>query len=1258
MLLSLFALMASGTLISQINLQKKDVCNIELVGYIQEKQLECHSLLIGIQEPNITEKKMVSFLPDRNLIYHRSNDRPRAALFATNGLNLVPNSAYMDKDMATALWITKDDRVPYIMVTSVYMDGTDKTLPEKLEKLVGFCSREGLELIILADSNSHSPFFGGDETNGRGELMELFILQHNLVVLNRGSLPDVYTYYREEGRIRTIPDVTLCTFGLEDYLSDWIVTWSIRASDHRLMEMHLNLDVLHEVYTRNFSRDTWDTFQRHMSRKSFPIRSTYTVEQLEADASYFTDAVISSLDASHPKKKVALKLPDLHWWNQDVEKAKKEKRIAQNNWRNNGRTEELKAIYDAKRKAYCKLQRSARRKCWQEWVSSRYDFAKVAHFSKVLNRKSFNQLGLLVDSDGEPCRTAEDSLQKLLTTHFPDCVDVEDRVLPPIDGSRVVDVTESEVCRVFTDSRTDLAFDSFGDNKAAGFDEIKPLVLKRLEACPTSFLTNLFRASYLLSYVPTSWRNSKVIFIPKPGKDSYCVPRSWRPISLMSFILKAMERVVLWELQNKVFIQRPLNTNQHAFRKGRSTESALSNVVEYAENALINRGYMLSVSLDIQGAFDNVTTEGMIEGLRAKGVNEQMVQWYLSCLQTRTITAEYKGASISKAPTKGTPQGGVLSPVMWNLAFESFIELFPDSGNIKCTVFADDAMLCIAGDCPVHLVNQMQRGLNTSVQWGDDNGLHFAPEKTVAMMFTRKSDDVIPNVKVGDYMVPYSRTARYLGVQLDDKLEWTDHINLKCKNSKALLYRVRRASGALWGLGPLMSCWFYRAMVRPVITYGVGVWCKGLNWAGSRRKLEKVQRVALMSMGHFRPSTPTAGLEVATYTMPLWLHCMQEACMSFIRTKQLTKFRRDEMYINNAPKLMGHRQFVSEFMESIGFVDFETDNMTEVQVWERKCILDRESFTDGTPNGDGHIQIYTDGSKQDSGLSGAGCAVLKGSVQLATDSCCLGGLASVFQCEIYALKMAAQYILDNSGNLLGEDIVIYSDSQAALLALNSHKVTSKIVQDTLNTFGRIDPSITVHLRWVKAHVGHHGNELADQLANDGSADLEHVRGDGPIIPFAGLRNQLNEAIVMVWMVEWLNEQPCRQTKHFFPTVIKKLAQACVRLSRKEFSVLIQFITGHNFMRRHQSIVDLGYPEMDICWCRYCDDGEESTYHLMSECDAFANERRVAFGHWELEPPYEVTPGAILEFLRLTKIEAFMEILSPTFGRTAAADAAA
>ena len=93
-------------------------------------------------------------------------------------------------------------------------------------------------------------------------------------------------------------------------------------------------------------------------------------------------------------------------------------------------------------------------------------------------------------------------------------------------------------------------FNSFGPEKAGGFDEIKPKALQNLPEEMIVRLTTLFRACIALGHTPAIWTKSRVVFIPKVNKSDYSEARAWRPITLSSFLVKSVEKLVLWELEH------------------------------------------------------------------------------------------------------------------------------------------------------------------------------------------------------------------------------------------------------------------------------------------------------------------------------------------------------------------------------------------------------------------------------------------------------------------------------------------------------------------------------------------------------------------------------------------------------------------------------------------------------------------------------------------------------------------------------------
>jgi hypothetical protein len=91
----------------------------------------------------------------------------------------------------------------------------------------------------------------------------------------------------------------------------------------------------------------------------------------------------------------------------------------------------------------------------------------------------------------------------------------------------------------------------------------------------------------------------------------------------MSFVFKTLERLTLWHLEETVLADFPMHMNQHAFRKGRSTESALSDTVDHLESAALNGGVAIGVFLDIEGAFDNLMPEGLFVSSRREQVHNE-----------------------------------------------------------------------------------------------------------------------------------------------------------------------------------------------------------------------------------------------------------------------------------------------------------------------------------------------------------------------------------------------------------------------------------------------------------------------------------------------------------------------------------------------------------------------------------------------------------------------------------------------------------
>jgi hypothetical protein len=191
------------------------------------------------------------------------------------------------------------------------------------------------------------------------------------------------------------------------------------------------------------------------------------------------------------------------------------------------------------------------------------------------------------------------------------------------------------------------------------------------------------------------WRQFKVVFIPKPGRNSHCGPKDFRPISLTSFLLKTLERLVDRYLRDEVLALKPLHSNQHAYQVGKSVETALHQLVVRVEKALDQQEVVLGVFLDIERAFSNTSYVSMCTALCRHGVEYTIIRWFRATLEGQRATATLGGLSRSVAVSKGCPQGGVLSPLLWCLVVGDLLAGL--SRSVYAQGYADDICLLAVG---------------------------------------------------------------------------------------------------------------------------------------------------------------------------------------------------------------------------------------------------------------------------------------------------------------------------------------------------------------------------------------------------------------------------------------------------------------------------------------------------------------------------------------------------------------------------------
>ena len=1134
----------------QINLQKSRVATAELCKR-KEK-------IFFLTEPSGKAKL-------RNDMRFFSADRlARAALQVEETLNPWLVEQFVERDICVvSVKIEGKD----VFLCSLYLDILKEVTHPMFLAVVEHCNRLQIPLVIGADTNAHSLLWGSADWNNRGDELEEIILTSNLTIVNTGG---VSTFVST--RAESVIDVTMINTSALNKLTvaDWEVSLEPSLSDHRYVLFNIGHYSPEVKSFRNLRKADWQLFVEHLSNANLPPISS---GGLDSCAEALEESIRRALNEAAPERPASSRPPN-PWWTPELGQVNKELRDLHHK-----RTDSLEAAeaYKSLRNTYNKMIRRAKRDSWQNFVTKAESASEVSKIIKILRPSPQRGISLFSEQ-GEPV-TPRETLVKLMDAHFLESVDIsmdaDDSGVRPAENQTQDEETEVFV-NFITPQTVAMAFQSFGPLKAVGPDGFKPIVLQKLVGRFHEYISKCYQWTVRTGYVPQLWRRMKVVFLPKQGKSDYGQAKSYRPITLSNFILKGLERIIQWFLTDKL---KPLYA-QHAYTAGRSCESALSEVVDCIESSITRGEHALAVSLDCSGAFDRIKFASANIAMQHRQIPPGIRNLYMKILESRTVTANLQGEEIIRRPKRGSPQGGVLSPLIWILIMDSILTKFRGTGT-NVFGYADDVFLVVRGKDPGTLVNIMNRSLQRVIGWGKQNGLLFNPDKTSCVRFSLcKRFSTWNKVKMDGKALSYSDRMKYLGVTLQRSLSWRLHVAERVQKAKKIMNLAQSVIGQKWGLNPQRSLWVYTAMARPVVLYGSVVWAAEMTDA-TKSLLRGLQRKAMLCMTNCMRSTPTAGLEVVLGILPLDLQAQQMAVKGRIRTKAVSRTRWDGC----GKTRCGHRRILDQIIDKM------LPRAATLDLAQRTRNWDRGNDDIMSPD----LLVYTDGSMME-GSTGAGWAVCTADTIVHEQSIGLGKCSSVFQAEVIAIQKALEWCTKNCPD--GTEILIRSDSQSAIQAVLGFESKSTTVASCARMLRRAKENLRIAITWIKGHADYTGNELADCLAKTGTKQEVHWV---PPVPLSDLYYKIHQFFLARWQTRWQDIKTCRQTKAFFPQVGTAKLRKLAHWRRESLNLLVQAGTGHALVAHH-----LGQWHKDIeDKCLLCFGGPETTMHLYDECPALA-----------------------------------------------------
>ena len=320
--------------------------------------------------------------------------------------------------------------------------------------------------------------------------------------------------------------------------------------------------------------------------------------------------------------------------------------------------------------------------------------------------------------------------------------------------------------------------------KGAGPDGIIPRVIKLCATQLSTIVTQLYNTSIELSTVPTMWKTA--IIKPLPKVPTPTQPKEYRPIAMTSCLSKILEKLV----KHYICQHTTLDPLQFAYRQGRSTQDAVLQLVTTITDCIDAKAGNISrcLFLDFSSAFNTINVEFLTQ--RLGHLDPKVSNWVASFLQSRVQYTKTNDALSKKLITNtGTPQGTVLSPLLFSIYTDS---IRSQEFNVTILKYADDTV--IIGNIAAHddfskYLSEISRITNLCKA----NDLLLNASKTNEVIFsTQKALPDVTHLTLDSTEIIPSESVKYLGVEIDNKLRFEDHIDAKVSKARQRLYLVKQ----------------------------------------------------------------------------------------------------------------------------------------------------------------------------------------------------------------------------------------------------------------------------------------------------------------------------------------------------------------------------------------------------------------------------------------------------------------------------------
>jgi hypothetical protein len=344
-------------------------------------------------------------------------------------------------------------------------------------------------------------------------------------------------------------------------------------------------------------------------------------------------------------------------------------------------------------------------------------------------------------------------------------------------------------------------------------------VIKQIKADQMlSKLLDFYNRCLNENVMPIGWKRSLINMIPKKAEGPNDRAKDYRPISITDCLCRLGERLINRRLMTFLEANNLLVDQQSGFRRNRQCKDNLFTIAQTISETKIRKKKGVMVTFDIAAAFDSVIHDGLLAKMIRINTPAYIIHWTRNFLNNRSFIVRVgQQRSLEIPATTGVPQGGVLSPALFNI----FINDSPSRNkpNIEQTLlFADDKCYINTGNKSSTIHRRAICFKNEMINWSNEWWLNLALHKCWFIEYnSKKLNDGFRTLQ--DEGIANTRHGKFLGMIFDEKLTYAENVKeimLKCEKRVNI---VKILSQRKYKLNKATLVGIYCSLIRSLFDY-------------------------------------------------------------------------------------------------------------------------------------------------------------------------------------------------------------------------------------------------------------------------------------------------------------------------------------------------------------------------------------------------------------------------------------------------------